>query len=83
MYLIEIDGIAYQRRGGGGFTLTAAMRELYGVAHARILRADGTPVVAQAGSSSQIVYMPKERTVHRRDRWRPDGDYRRSHTWCR
>ncbi len=83
MYLIEIDGFEYRPRGGEGFTLTEAMRELYGVAHARVLRIDGTPVVAQAGSASQIVYLPTGRTVRRRDRWRPDGDYRRSQTWCR
>lgn len=83
MYAIEIDGIEYLRCDGEGFTLTAAMREVYGVAHARVLRADGTAVVASAGSASQVVHLPTGRTVQRRDRWRADGDYRLSQTWCR
>lgn len=83
MYAIELGGVQYLAADGTGFSLTAALRELYGVAGARILRLDGTVVVDRAGSSSQVVHVPTGRTVRRRDRWRRDGDYRLSHTWCR
>lgn len=83
MYAIEVDGITYLRRGGGGFSLVEAMREVYGVAHARVLRADGTVVVDSAGSASEVVHVSTGRRVRRRDRWRSDGDYRLPRTWSR
>ena len=79
----ELAGVEYLRGDGAAFSLTEALRELYGVGHAGILRVDGTVVVDRAGSSSQVVHVPTGRTVRRRDRWRRDGDYRRSRTWCR
>ena len=83
MYAVEIDGIEYHRRDSADFSLTDAMRELYGVANARIVRVvDGSVVVDNAGSSSEFVHVPSGTTVRRRDRRRPDRDYRQSRTWC-
>jgi hypothetical protein len=65
MYLIQIDHVVYERRGGGSFTLPEAMREVYGVGNARVLREDGTEVIRAAGSSYAVTHVPSGRTVLR------------------
>lgn len=71
MYLIKLGPVTYERRGGGGFTLPEAMRELRGVGHASVLRLDGTTVVRNAGSDWQVEHVPSGRTVRcRMARWR-------------
>ena len=65
MYLIQIDHIVYERRDGGAFTLPEAMREVYGVNNARVLREDGTEVIRHAGSSYAVTHVPSARTVRR------------------
>jgi len=72
MYLIQIDHIIYERKGGGLFTLPDAMREVYGVGGARILREDGTVAVLSAGSAYAVEHLPTWRTVTRR-KARPYG----------
>lgn len=66
MYLIRVDHITYERRGGGTFTLVEAMRELLGVRNAQVLREDGTLAVDRAGSTTQVVHAPTGRIVTRR-----------------
>lgn len=66
MYRIQVDHRIYERRGGGTFTLPEAMRELYGCGNARVLRADGTVAVANAGAAYAVVHAPTGRTVVRR-----------------
>lgn len=65
MYLIAIDHVIYERKGGGTFTLPDALRELRGVAGARILRLDGTVAVRRAGSDYAVEHS-SGRTVIRR-----------------
>jgi hypothetical protein len=65
MYLIKIDHLIYVRRGGGLFTLPEAMREVYGVRGAQVLRADGTVAVRDAGSSVEVTHAPTGRVVRR------------------
>lgn len=62
MYLIQLGPIVYERR----YTLVDAMREVYGVGQARVLRMDFTPVVTNAGSSVEVTYAPTGRRVPRR-----------------
>lgn len=69
MYLIVLDGITYGRKDGGAFSLVEAMRELYGVGHAWVIRTDGTVVVARAGSAYAFDYVPRGRTIRRRKVW--------------
>jgi hypothetical protein len=70
MYLIKLGPVTYERRGGGGFTLPEAMREVYGVGYASVLREDGTTVVSDAGSSVAVKYAPRDRVVWRQStRW--------------
>lgn len=66
MYLIQLGPITYERAGGGMFTLPDAMREVYGVGYARVLREDGTVVVTDAGSTAAVRHAPSGRIVHRR-----------------
>jgi ferric-dicitrate binding protein FerR (iron transport regulator) len=63
MYLIQLGHIVYQHKDGSPFTLPEAMREVYGVGQARILRLDGTPAVLNAGSSSEVMHAPSGRRV--------------------
>lgn len=63
MYLIGIDHLIYEPRGGGAFTLPAARRELRGTANAKIYRLDGTLVVANAGSTCEMIHIPSGRRV--------------------
>lgn len=64
MYLIQVDHVVYEPVGGGTFTLPQALTEVHGVANARILRVDGTPVVESAGSDvAQVQHAPTGRTV--------------------
>lgn len=68
-YLIHLDGITYERKGGGTFTLTEALSQVLGVRNARILREDGTVAVDNAGSSYSVTHVTPEghrRTVRRR-----------------
>lgn len=69
MYLIQLGPVVYERRGGGGFTLPEALREVYGVGWATILRQDGTVAVADAGSATTLRHVSRagvRRTVSRR-----------------
>lgn len=66
MYLIQIDGIVYEKKGGIPFTFVEALEELYGVRGARVLRLDGTVVVDRAGSTSEVVHLPTGRRIARR-----------------
>jgi hypothetical protein len=66
MYLVQVDHVIYERRGGGSFTLVEALRELRGTRHARILREDGSPVVDRAGSDSAVLHVATGREVRRR-----------------
>lgn len=74
MYLIRIDHRIYERHAGTGepFTLVSAMRELYGTgsvygaAGVAVLRADGTPVVTDAGNAGAVTYAPTGRRIPRR-----------------
>lgn len=66
MYLIKLwPGVIYEHRDGRGFTLVEAMREVYGIGDASIVREDGTPVVLRAGSASEITHAPTGRTIRR------------------
>lgn len=65
MYLIAFDHIVYEPRGGGSWTLPQAMREVYGVGHARVLRMDGTTVVRDAGNATAVQHVPSGRRVRR------------------
>ncbi|OLT09688.1 hypothetical protein BJF78_30145 [Pseudonocardia sp. CNS-139] len=56
----------YQHRDGRAFTLVEALRAVYGVGDASIIREDGTPVVLRAGNASAITYGPTGRTIRRR-----------------
>lgn len=62
MYLVQLGPIVYAEP----HTLVQAMRTVYGVGHARVLRADLTPVVLAAGSASAVVHAPTGRELHRR-----------------
>lgn len=66
MYLIAVDHLVYERKGGQPFTLVEAMREVYGCAHAHVLRLDGTLVVLDAGNAHAMVHVPSGRPVRRR-----------------
>lgn len=66
MYLIELDGITYEQKGGAPFTLPGALAEVYGCRGVRILRTDGTVVVDRAGSSVELVHVPTGRRIIRR-----------------
>jgi hypothetical protein len=67
MYLIRLwPGVIYEHREGRSFTLVEALREVYGVRDASILRADGRPVVLAAGSASEVTHAPTGRTIRRR-----------------
>lgn len=66
MYLIQIDGITYEKKGGAPFTFVEALEELYGTRGARVLRLDGTVVVDRAGSTTEVAHLPTGRTVVRR-----------------
>lgn len=66
MYLIQSGPVVYTRRDGSLFTLVEAMRETYGVGQVRILRADGTVAVTNAGSSVTVTHAPTGRRLHRR-----------------
>jgi hypothetical protein len=66
MYLVQVDHVVYERKGGGTFTLPEAMREVRGVGYARVLRADLTVVVSDAGSTAAVLHVPSGRVVHRR-----------------
>jgi hypothetical protein len=68
VYLIQIDHVIYEPRGGGSFTLSDALRELHGCGHARILRIDGTVAVDSAGSDYAVRHAPTGRLVKRRRR---------------
>ena len=64
MYLIKLwPGVLYEHRDGRPFTLVEAMREVYGVRDASIVREGGTPVVLGAGSASQVTHAPTGRTI--------------------
>lgn len=73
MYLIQIDHIVYERKGGGTFTLPEAMREVRGFRNARVLRDDAqqTVVVRDAGSTEKPwTHVPTGRKIsHRLTRW--------------
>lgn len=66
MYLIKLGPIVYGRRDGSAFTLPEALRAVYGVGEATVLREDGTPVVARAGSAYAVTHVPTGREVRRR-----------------
>lgn len=66
MYMIRIDHIVYVQRNGQLFTLPEAMRQVYGVGNAAVLREDGTVVVNRAGSSYAVEHVPTGRTIVRR-----------------
>jgi hypothetical protein len=66
MYLIQIDHVVYERKGGGGFGLVEALAEIRGVKHAHILRLDGTLVASNAGSIYDFVHEPSGRVIRRR-----------------
>lgn len=70
MYLIQIDHIVYEQRGGGLFTLPDAMRAVYGTGNAKVLREDGTVAVTAAGSSVTVQHAPTGRMINRRMTWR-------------
>jgi hypothetical protein len=65
VYLIQIDHIVYEKRGGASFTLPEAMRALYGTGNARVLREDGTVVVSHAGSAYSVTHEPSAKVVRR------------------
>jgi hypothetical protein len=66
VYRIALGPIVYSKRGGAPFTLTEALRELYGCGQARIVRLDGTVAVRNAGSDYAVEHAPTGRTVRRR-----------------
>lgn len=71
MYLISFTGgPVYERKGGGGFTLVEALREVHGVFGAVILReSDMSVAVARAGSDTAVVHVSRDlrrREVRRR-----------------
>lgn len=81
MHLIQIDHRVFDaHRDGSPITLVAAMREVYGTGNARVLRADGTPVVTNAGSSDAVTYAPTGRTVRRRMTWRANHAWHAANT---
>lgn len=63
MYLIQIDHRVFERKGGGGFGLVEALRELYGVRGAAVLRLDGTVAVSHAGSASAVGHVKRNGTT--------------------
>lgn len=74
-YLVKLDGVTYEPKGapGGAFTLVDAMREVYGVGGAQVVRLDGTVAVDRAGSATEVVHVlpdGRRRTVRRRLTWR-------------
>lgn len=67
VYLIQVDHQIFEGfRDGTPFSLIDAMHEVYGCGNARVLRADGTPVVERAGSSHEVVHAPTGRIIQRR-----------------
>lgn len=62
MYLISFrGGPVYERKGGGGFTLPEAIREVYGVWGAVIFReSDMSVAVARAGSASSVLHVRRD-----------------------
>lgn len=50
MFLVQVDHIVYERKGGGGFGFGSAMSEVRGVGNAQVLTMDGQSVVERAGS---------------------------------
>ncbi|MFG1872119.1 hypothetical protein [Micromonospora arborensis] len=62
MYLIQLGPVVHGRR----YTLVGAMREVYGVGQAQVLRMDFTPVVTNAGSSYAVTHAPTGRVITRR-----------------
>lgn len=68
MYLIQLGPVTYEPKGGGSWSLPEALREVYGVGNARILRTDGTVAVSSAGSSTVLIHQPSGRRVYRRSR---------------
>lgn len=66
MYAIKMGPMTYSGyRDGSPFTLVGAMREVYGVGQAKILRSDGTVVVDNAGSSGYVTHVPSGRRLYR------------------
>lgn len=71
MYRVQVDGIVYGRKGGGTLSLVEAVGVVRGCAGARVLRADGTVVLTQAGSTElPWVYAPTGRQIRHRLTWR-------------
>jgi hypothetical protein len=66
VYLIAVDNVIYEWKGGRPFTLVEAMRELYGCRNAHVIRLDGTLVVLHAGNASGVTHVPSGRTIRRR-----------------
>lgn len=64
MYEFEFGPIRYNcHKDGRPITLVDAIRAVYGVGQARILRSDGTVIVNNAGSSVQVTHLPSGRMV--------------------
>lgn len=76
-YLIVLGQVTYEPRDGrAGFTLTEALREVYGSHQAALLRLDGTVAVANAGSAYSVTHIGRDgyvRTIRRRPRRRSIG----------
>ena len=67
MYLIRIDHLIYERKGGEPFTLPEALAEVRGCGNAAVVRLDGTPVVLDAGSDAgPLTHAPTGRVIRRR-----------------
>ncbi len=71
-YAFQIDHVIYEGPGkdGSPLTLVRAMREVYGVGNARVLRLDADGdyrvVVRNAGSSVEVQHAPSGRLLRRR-----------------
>lgn len=66
MYYVKLGPITYAKP----LTLVEALRELRGTGDAKIVRADGTVAVDQAGSDTILVHAPTSRRIYRRPtRW--------------
>jgi len=66
VYLIQVDHIVYGKRHDDSFTLPEALWAVHGTGNARILRADGTVIVENAGSDYAVRHVPTGRIVKRR-----------------
>jgi hypothetical protein len=69
-FFIKLGPVTYERKGGGGWTLPEALAQVHGVGHARILRADGTVAVDDAGSDCAVTLVEpdgRRRSVLRRN----------------